>query len=146
MRWPRSATAGAASCRTSSAAGTDAPLVAIQRAGERSVAETPDLLHAGAALLLWTGTYLVLAPGPRPCRTNLRSVSDGTPRSRATCAIGRPLSNTSRAPRSNSSGGHLRGRGIDGSSTSSRTDRPGFEVSVKPSLAQLGGAVRLAVA
>src|SRR3954452_25519539 len=97
MRWPRSATAGAASCRTSSAAGTDAPLVAIQRAGERSVAETPDLQHAGTALLLWTGTYLVLAPDPRPCRTNLRSVSDGTPRSRATCAIGRPLSNPSRA-------------------------------------------------
>jgi FixJ family two-component response regulator len=31
----------------------------------------------------------------------------------------------------------LRGRGIDGSSTSSRTDHPGLEVSVKPSLAQI---------
>src|SRR5215210_4843656 len=61
----------------------------------------------------------------------------------ATCATGRPLSNTSRAPRSNSSGGYFLGRGIRGSSTSSRTDHLGFEVSVRPSLAQLDPDVGL---
>src|SRR3954453_21636562 len=34
------------------------------------------------------------------------------PRSRATCAIGRLLSNSRRAPRSSSSGGYFLGRGI----------------------------------
>ena len=38
-------------------------------------------------------------------RTYTLSVSEGTPRSRATCAIGRPDSNTSRVARSNNSSG-----------------------------------------
>src|SRR4051794_31164123 len=60
------------------------------------------------------------------------------PRSRATCAIGRPDSNTNRTARSRNSSSYLRGRDIDRSSTSSRTDHPGFEASAEPSLAQSG--------
>src|SRR4051794_16523170 len=60
------------------------------------------------------------------------------PRSAATCAIGRPDSKTSLTARSRSSSEYLRGRGIDRSSTSSRTDHPGLEVSAKPSLAHTG--------
>ena len=63
------------------------------------------------------------------------------PRSAATCAIGRPDSNTRRTARSRSSSEYLRGRAIDGSSPSSRTDHPGFEASVKPSLAHSGTPV-----
>src|SRR5215204_59919 len=87
--------------------------------------------------LISARSSLVGKSGRRPSsastwRTCLRNVSGGTPRSRATCAIGRPLSNTSRAPRSSSSGGYFPGRDISRSSTSSRTEDPGIEVSVKP--------------
>src|SRR5439155_19407176 len=67
-------------------------------------------------------------------RTQWRRASLWTPRSRATCAIGRPDSNTKRTARSRSSSGYFLGAGIDGASTSSRTE-PGFEASVKPGLA-----------
>ena len=56
-------------------------------------------------------------PGRRPsfastCRRYFRSVSDGNPRSAATCAIGRPDSNTSRVARSNNSTGYFLALGI----------------------------------
>src|SRR4051812_49291585 len=60
------------------------------------------------------------------------------PRSRATCAIGLPDSNTNRTARSRISSEYLRGRDIDRSSTSSRTDHPGFEAPAKLSLAHAG--------
>jgi hypothetical protein len=53
--------------------------------------------------------------GVRPIfswRTYLRSVSDGNPRSAATCAIGRPDSNTSRVARSNNSTGYFLALGM----------------------------------
>ena len=46
-------------------------------------------------------------------RTRLRSASGWTPRSAATCAIGRPHSNTSRTPRSINSSGYFLGRGMN---------------------------------
>src|SRR4051812_23113875 len=64
-------------------------------------------------------------------RTCRRNVSAGTPRSRATCAIGRPLSITTRAPRSSSSGGYFLGRAIAAERLLSRGQNPRFEVSVK---------------
>jgi hypothetical protein len=65
-------------------------------------------------------------------RTYLRSVSDGSPRSAATCAIGRPDSNTTRVARSNSSTGYFLDLGM--------TDllppaNPAIKVSVKPGTA-----------
>src|SRR4051794_30652789 len=47
------------------------------------------------------------------CLTRFLSTSELTPRSLATCAIGRPDSNTSRTPRSSNSSGYLRGLAID---------------------------------
>jgi hypothetical protein len=63
------------------------------------------------------------------CRTYLRNVSGGSPRSAATCAIGRPESNTTRVARSNSSTGYLLALGM--------TDllppvNPAIKVSVNP--------------
>ena len=58
-----------------------------------------------------------------------------TPRSAATCAIGRPDSNTSRAPRSNNSCEYFLARGMTGD-FSFRQANPGLEVSVKPRMAQ----------
>jgi hypothetical protein len=69
-------------------------------------------------------------------RTQRRSVSRCTPRSRAMCAIGRPDSNTSRTPRSRSSGGYLRGAGNDGASPLPSTDHPGLGASTEPGTAQ----------
>src|SRR5712691_6040845 len=71
-------------------------------------------------------------------RTQRRSASRWIPRSRATAAIGRPDSNTSRTARSRNSSGYFFGRGIAGGSPLPRTDRPGFEASVKPSPAHYG--------
>jgi integrase len=70
-------------------------------------------------------------------RTHLRSVSDGTPRSRATWAIGRPDSTTRRAPRSSNSGGYFLGRDIDVKPASPQGRNPGIEASVKPSVPHL---------
>src|SRR5829696_8684898 len=69
------------------------------------------------------------------CRTYFRSVSDGNPRSAATCAIGRPDSNTSRVARSNNSTGYFLALATTGASPSART-APGSQVSVKPGMAQ----------
>src|SRR5204863_9009052 len=81
---------------------------------------------------------LVGRSGRRPSfastwRTYLRSVSDGNPRSAATCAIGRPDSNTSRVARSNSSTGYFLALGT--TDLSFRQANPGSEVSVKPGMA-----------
>src|SRR5207244_1165616 len=73
-------------------------------------------------------------------RTRLRSASECTPRSAATCAIGRFDSNTSRTPRSINSCGYFRPLGIAGESPLPRTDHPGSEASVKPGLAQTARA------
>src|SRR5712691_2270016 len=82
---------------------------------------------------------LVGRSGRRPSsastwRTYLRSVSDGNPRSAATCAIGRPDSNTSRAARSKSSTGYFLALGM--TDLSFRQADPGIEVSVKTGMAQ----------
>jgi hypothetical protein len=61
----------------------------------------------------------------------LRNVSAGTPISAATCAIGRPDSNTSLIPRSINSRGYFLGRDIHGESPDPRTDRPRNRTSVK---------------
>ena len=53
----------------------------------------------------------------------------------ATCRIGRPDSIASRTPRSISSSGYFRPRGIAGGSPVPRTDRPRFGASAKPGLA-----------
>src|SRR5581483_5243618 len=74
------------------------------------------------------------------CRTYFRSVSDGSPRSAATCAIGRPDSNTSRVARSNNSTGYFLALAITGASPSART-APGSQVSVKPGMAQPASGV-----
>src|SRR5262249_60497761 len=67
------------------------------------------------------------------CRTYLRNVSDGNPRSAATCAIGRPDSHTSRVARSNSSTGYFLALGM---TDLLPPDNPATEVSVKPGTAQ----------
>jgi hypothetical protein len=66
-------------------------------------------------------------------RTYLRSVSDGNPGSAATCAIGRPESNTSLVARSNSSTGYFLALGM--TDLSFHQADPGIEVSVKPGMA-----------
>jgi hypothetical protein len=76
-----------------------------------------------------------VADGIVPAGLYLRNVSDGSPRSRATWAIGRPLSNTSRAPRSSSSGGYFLGRPMRTAAFLSAGTEPRIKVSVKPSLA-----------
>ena len=57
-------------------------------------------------------------PGAHACATSPR----WTPRSAATCAIGRPDSNTSRTPRSNNSSGYFLGRGMTRRSPLPRTE------------------------
>jgi hypothetical protein len=57
------------------------------------------------------------------CRTYFRSVSDGRPRSAATCAIGRPDWNTSRVARSNNATGYFLALAITGASPLHQ-DRP----------------------
>src|SRR4051794_586926 len=68
-------------------------------------------------------------------RTHLRSASLCTPRSRATCAIGRPDSNARRVARSRNSSLHFFGAGMRSWTLPLCQDRkPGFQVSVRPSL------------
>jgi hypothetical protein len=67
---------------------------------------------------------------------HLRNVSDGIPRSLATCAIGRPDPITNLAPRSSSSGGYFLGRDIRTDASSLRGQNPRQKASVKPSLPQ----------
>jgi len=64
----------------------------------------------------------------------LHNASDGNPRSAATCAIGRPDSNTSRVARSNNSTGYFLALGM--TDLSFRQANPGIEVSVKTGMAQ----------
>ena len=66
-------------------------------------------------------------------RTYFRSVSDGSPRSAATCAIGRPDSNTTRVARSNSSTGYFLALGI---TDLLPPENPAIKVSVKPGTAR----------
>jgi hypothetical protein len=61
------------------------------------------------------------------------------PKSRATCAIGRPLSSVSRTPRSINSSGYFLALGIPEDSPSPRT-KPRIRASVNAGLAQCGGA------
>src|ERR1035437_9968137 len=67
-------------------------------------------------------------------RTRLRNASEPTPRSRATCAIGRPDSSARRTPRSSSSSGYFLDRGITWSSLL-EGQIPRFKVSAKTGLA-----------
>jgi integrase-like protein len=62
------------------------------------------------------------------CRTRLRSVSEWTPRSRATCAIGRPLSSANRTPRSSSSSGDVLDLDTAAKDLLSRGQHPGIDV------------------
>ena len=74
-----------------------------------------------------------------------RSARGARPDQRATCAIGRPDSNPSRAPGSNNSCGCFLGRGIDGASPLRRTEphnRPPFKAPVKPGMAQCSPMAR----
>jgi len=67
-------------------------------------------------------------------RTYFRNVSDGNPKSAATCATGRPDSNTNRVARSNNSTGYFLDLGT--TDLSFHQADPGNEVSVKPGMAQ----------
>src|SRR6266545_5813595 len=69
-------------------------------------------------------------------RTHSRSASRCTPRSLATCAIGRPESKTRRTARSRRSSGYFLERGIWLEGFLSPGSNPGFEASVKAGTAQ----------
>lgn len=69
------------------------------------------------------------------CRTHCRSASLWMPRSRATCAIGRSDSNTSRTARSRNSSEYFLGLAIAGASPSPRTE-PGSGASRKSRIFQ----------
>src|SRR3954470_22839779 len=72
-------------------------------------------------------------------RTHVRSASLCTPRSRATCAIGRPDSIARRVARSRNSSLYFFGAAIDREPFLSARTEPGFEVSVRPSLPHAAG-------
>src|SRR4051794_28161082 len=75
-------------------------------------------------------------------RTRLRNPSELIPRSLATCAIGRPDSNTSRTPRSSSSSGYFRGLAIVAEHPSGQNIISALKVSVEPGwLKEAGGLV-----
>ena len=76
-----------------------------------------QLIDLAPQLLISSRSAVVGRSGRVPlsasaCRTRLRNTSELTPRSLATCAIGRPDSNTSRTPRSSNSSGYFRGLAI----------------------------------
>jgi len=66
----------------------------------------------------------------------LRSVSEWIPRSRATCAIGRPLSSANRTPRSSSSSGYFLALTMTAEDLLSPGQHPGIEAPVKAGPAQ----------
>jgi len=93
-----------------------------------SIFRTPNLGAANVAQLLLGAAWIPMSASA--WRTRLRSVSGCIPRSRATAAIGRPLSSASRTPCATSSSGYFFGRAI--TSASSPEDRnPRLEVSVR---------------
>src|SRR5438445_3143665 len=69
-------------------------------------------------------------------RTRLRNVSEWIPRSRATCAIGRPLSSANRTPRSSNSSGYFLGLDMTVENLLSPGQHPRIEVPAKPGPAQ----------